>query len=79
MFEEEKEAALTRIASYGVADIMQERDFAVNLKAREDLYETLGPISCFCGSGRKHHHHRPGRGQDEGWCDGSLYGYQCAQ
>lgn len=30
---------------------MQERDFAVNLKAREDLYETLGPISCFVGVG----------------------------
>ena len=51
MFEEEKEEALARIASYGVADIMQERDFAVNLKAREDLYETLGPISCFVGVG----------------------------
>lgn len=51
MFEEEKEAALTRIASYGVADIMQERDFSKNLKARESLYETLGPISCFVGVG----------------------------
>ena len=51
MFEEEKEEALARIASYGVADIMQERDFAANLKAREDLYETLGPISCFVGVG----------------------------
>ena len=46
-----KEEALARIASYGVADIMQERDFAANLKAREDLYETLGPISCFVGVG----------------------------
>ncbi|MFQ8776800.1 MAG: hypothetical protein ACLR78_04400 [Roseburia sp.] len=34
-----------------MADIMQERDFAANLKAREDLYETLGPISCFVGVG----------------------------
>ena len=51
MFEEEKEEALARSASYGVADIMQERDFAANLKAREDLYETLGPISCFVGVG----------------------------
>ena len=33
------------------ADIMQERDFTANLKAREDLYETLGPISCFVGVG----------------------------
>ncbi len=51
MFEEEKEAALTRIAAYGVTDIMQERDFAENMKARENLYETLGPISCFVGVG----------------------------
>lgn len=51
MFEEEKQAALARIEVYGVADIMQQRDFAANLKAREALYDTLGPISCFVGVG----------------------------
>ena len=51
MFEEEKQTALARIAAYGVADIMQQRDFAANLKAREALYDTLGPISCFVGVG----------------------------
>ena len=30
---------------------MQQRDFAANLKAREELYDTLGPISCFVGVG----------------------------
>lgn len=51
MFEEEKNAALGRIAAYGVADIMQERDFSTNLKTRESLYEKEGPISCFVGVG----------------------------
>ncbi len=51
MFEEEKETALARIAAYKVADIMQERDFSENMKKRELLYETEGPISCFVGVG----------------------------
>ena len=51
MFPEERDAALGRIAAYGMADIMQEKDFAANLKAREELYESQGPISCFVGVG----------------------------
>lgn len=51
MFEEEKQAALARITAYGVADLMQQRDFAANLKAREELYEAEGPITCFVGVG----------------------------
>lgn len=51
MFEEDREAALARIASYGVAEILREKDFAANLKAREALYAAQGPISCFVGVG----------------------------
>lgn len=51
MFEEDREAALARIAGYGVAEILREKDFAANLKAREALYAVQGPISCFVGVG----------------------------
>ena len=51
MFEEDREAALARIASYGVAEIMREKDFTANLKSREALYAAQGPISCFVGVG----------------------------